>query len=61
MRIYAIWHVPQFYLERFGFMPIISNKITSVEQNEITNIIHKCYKIKTENTIMNSQQTEDKS
>ena len=50
-----------FYLERFGFIPIISYKITSVEQNENTNIIHKYYTLKTENTIMNSQLPEDKS
>ena len=42
-----------FYLERFGFTPIISCKITSVEQNENTNIIHEYYTLKTENTIMN--------
>ena len=50
-----------FYLERFGFIPIISYKITSVEQNENTNIIHKYDTPKTKNTIMNSQLTEDKS
>ena len=50
-----------FYLERLGFIPIISYQITSVEQNENTNIIHKYYTLKTENTIINSQQTEDKS
>ena len=33
-----------FYLERFGFISIISCKITSVEQNENINIIHKYYK-----------------
>ena len=42
-----------FYLERFGFIPIISYKITSVEQNKNTNIIHNYYTPKTENTIMN--------
>ena len=50
-----------FYLERLGFVPIISYKIKSVEQNENTNIIHKYHTLKTENTIMNSQLTEDKS
>ena len=50
-----------FYLERFGFLPIISYKITSGEQIENTNIIHKYYTPKTKNTIMNSQLTEDKS
>ena len=40
-----------FYIERFGFIPIISYKITSVL---------KYYALKTENTIMNSQLTEDK-
>ena len=49
-----------FYLERFGFIPI-SYKITSLEQNENTNIIQKYYASKTKNTIMNSQLTEDKS
>ena len=50
-----------FYLERFGFIPIISYKITSVEQNKNTNIIHKHYTPKTKNTVMNSQLTEEKS
>ena len=50
-----------FYLERFGFIPIIRYKITSLEQNENINIIHKYYTPKTKNTIMNSQLTEDKS
>ena len=49
-----------FYLERFWFIPIISYKITSVEQNENTNIIHKYYTPKAKNTITNSQLTEDK-
>ena len=49
-----------FYLERFGFLPIISYKITSVEQNENTNMKHKYHTQKTENTIM-KQLTEDKS
>ena len=40
-----------FYLERFRFIPIISNKITSVEQNENTNIIHKYFTPKTKNTM----------
>ena len=44
-----------------NIIPIISYKITSVEQNENTNIIHKYYTLKTENIIMNSQLTEDKS
>ena len=48
-----------FDLERFGFIPIISYKVTSVEQYENTNIIHKYYTLKTENTIMNSQLPED--
>ena len=38
-----------FYLERFGFIPIISYKNISVERNESTNIIHKYYSLKTEN------------
>ena len=50
-----------FYLEHFGFIPIISYKITSVEHNENTNIIQKYYTPNTKNTIMNSQLTEDKS
>ena len=50
-----------FYLERFWFIPIISYKITSVEQNEHTNITQKYNTPKTKNTIMNSQLTEDKS
>ena len=50
-----------FYLERFWFMHFISYKITSVEQNENRNIIHKYYMPKTEKTIKNSQLTEDKS
>ena len=50
-----------FYLERFGLIPIISYKITSVEQNENTNIIQKYYTPHTKNTIMNSQLTDDKS
>ena len=50
-----------FYLELFRFIPIISYKITSVEQNENTNIIQKYYTPKTKNTITNSQLTEDKS
>ena len=50
-----------FYLERFGFIPIISYKIRCVEQNENTNIIQNYYNPKTKNTIMNSQLTEDKS
>ena len=50
-----------FYLERFWFLPIISYKITYVEQNDNTNIIHKYYTPETENKIMNSQLTEDKS
>ena len=50
-----------FYLDRIGFRPMISYKITSKEQNENINIIHKYYTLKTENTIMNSQLTEDKS
>ena len=49
-----------FYLERFGFIPNISYKITSVEQNENTNIIENYYTPKTKNTIINSQLTEDK-
>ena len=48
-----------FYLEHFRFIPIISYKITSGEQNENTNIMH-LYSSKTKNTIMNSQLTEDK-
>ena len=56
-------YLKTFYLEHFGFIPIISYKITSVEQNENTNIIHKyyIYTPKTKNTVMNSQLTEDKS
>ena len=54
-------YLKTFYLERFGFIPIISYKNTSVEQHEITNIIHTYYTLKTENTIMNSQLPEDKS
>ena len=50
-----------FYLKRFVFILIINNKITSVEQNENTNIMHKYYTLKTENTIINTQLTEDKS
>ena len=49
-----------FYLEHFGFIPIISYKITSGEQNETTNIIHTYYTPKTKNTIINLQLTEDK-
>ena len=54
-------YLKTFYLESFGFIPIISYKITSVERNEKTNIIQKYYAPKTKNTIMNSQLTEDKS
>ena len=50
-----------FYLERFGFIPIKSYKITSVEQNGNANIIHKYYALTTENIIMNSQLTRDNS
>ena len=32
-------HLKTFYLERFDFIPIISYKITSGEQNENTNIL----------------------
>ena len=54
-------YLKTFYLERFGFIPIISYKITSVEQNENANFIQKYYTPKIKNTIMNSQLTEDKS
>ena len=47
-----------FYLERFAFIPITSYNNTSVQQNENTNIVHKYYTIKSENTIMNSQLPE---
>ena len=36
-----------FYLKRFGLIPIIKYKNTSVEQNENTNIIHTYYTLKT--------------
>ena len=49
------------YFERFWFIPIINYKITSVEQNENTNIIHKYYTPKTKYTIMNLHLTDDKS
>ena len=53
------WNAIHKSIERFEFIPSI--KITSVVQNENTNIIHKYYTLKTENATMNSRLTEDKS